>query len=147
LVTETNAGSLADDLGGVDEVLEDGVVNGGECSRTGSLLSFRAVVSTGFREESPVCHDDDVFSRELLFELANETRVNTVEPLELEVRNEEDDGLLTAGNVHFLRGGYVQVLELGFQFVRAHFEVEQRLGDTLFQCIWLLSFLFHDFLS
>ena len=32
------AETLADDLDGVDEVGEDGVVNGGECSRTGSLL-------------------------------------------------------------------------------------------------------------
>jgi hypothetical protein len=72
------AETLADDLDGVDEVGEDGVVNGGQCSGTGTLLSERcaaAVGALGAGEDTAGGEDQDVAVGELLLELTGETRI------------------------------------------------------------------------
>tara|TARA_R110002060_G_scaffold23406_8_gene31687 strand:+ start:1094 stop:1753 length:660 start_codon:yes stop_codon:yes gene_type:complete len=70
------AETLADDLDGVDEVGEDGVVNGGECSGTGSLLSLRGTGAVGALwagENATRGKEEDVAVGELLLELTGET--------------------------------------------------------------------------
>lgn len=69
------AEALADDLDGVHEVAEDGVVDGGECSGTGSLLSLRgsgAVGALGAGEDTARGKEEDVAVGELLLELTGE---------------------------------------------------------------------------
>ena len=70
------AETLADNLNGIDEVGENGIVDSGQCSGTGSLLSLagaRAVGSLGAGEDTACCEDEDVAVGELLFELTGET--------------------------------------------------------------------------
>ena len=70
------AETLADDLNGVDEVGQDGVVDGGQCSGTGSLLRLAGagpVGALGAGKNAAGGEDQDVAVGELLLELAGET--------------------------------------------------------------------------
>jgi hypothetical protein len=70
------AEALADDLDGVDEVVEDGVVDSGQGSGAGSLLregGARAVGALGTGQDAARGEDDDMAVGELLLELTGET--------------------------------------------------------------------------
>ena len=72
------AETLADDLDGEDEVSENGVVDGGECSGTGALLRercARAVGALGAGKNAARGEDQDVAVGELLLELTGESAV------------------------------------------------------------------------
>lgn len=67
--------TLTDDLDGVDEVSEDSVVNGGECSGSRALLSLvgaRAVRTLGTRENAARGDEENVTVRELLLKLTGQ---------------------------------------------------------------------------
>jgi len=69
------ADALADDLDGVDEVGENGVVHGGECAGAGALLlegGVAAVAALGAGQDAARGDEDDVAVGELLLELAGE---------------------------------------------------------------------------
>jgi hypothetical protein len=69
------AETLADNLDGVDEVGEDGVVDSGEGPGLGALLglrSARAVGALGAGQNAAGSNDQDVAVRELLLELTGE---------------------------------------------------------------------------
>lgn len=69
------AEALADDLDGVDEVGQDGVVDGGEGARAGALLLLgvaRAAGALGAGEDAARSEDQDVAVRELLLQLTGE---------------------------------------------------------------------------
>jgi hypothetical protein len=68
--------ALANNLDGVDEVVEDGVVDSGEGSGTRALLLLRgarAVGALGTGEDAAGSDDQDVAVGELLLELTGET--------------------------------------------------------------------------
>ena len=70
------ADALADDLDGVDEVGEDGVVDGGQSARTGALLGLggaRVGGALGAGQDAALSNEEDVAVRELLLELAGQT--------------------------------------------------------------------------
>jgi hypothetical protein len=78
------AQSLADDLDGVDEVGEDGVVDGSECSGTGAFLrerGARAVGALGAGQDAARGEDQDVAVGELLLELTGESALWSVSNL------------------------------------------------------------------
>lgn len=69
------ADTLADDLDGVDEVGEDGVVDGSESTRPGALLllvgaAVHGALRTG--EDAALSDEENVTVRELLLELTGE---------------------------------------------------------------------------
>lgn len=71
-----SAETLADNLDWVDQVVEDGVVDGRQCSGAGSLLGLRgsrAVASLWAGEDSARGEDQDVTIGELLFEFTSKT--------------------------------------------------------------------------
>lgn len=70
------AETLANDLNGIDEVGKDGVVDGGECSGTRTLLSLRGagtIAALWAGENAARGEDQDVAIGELLLELTGET--------------------------------------------------------------------------
>lgn len=72
------ADALADDLDGVDEVSEDGVVDGGQSAGTGTLLSLggaRVDGALGAGQDAALSHEEDMAVRELLLQLAGEAVV------------------------------------------------------------------------
>ena len=69
------ADALADNLDGVDKVGEDGVVDGRQSTRTGTLLGLVAAGvggALGAGEDTALSDEEDVTVRELLLELAGE---------------------------------------------------------------------------
>jgi len=77
----TGTETLADNLDGVDEVGQDGVVDSSESSRLGTLLGLRrarAVGALGAGENAAGSNDQNVTVGELLLELTGETgRIST----------------------------------------------------------------------
>jgi hypothetical protein len=73
--------SLANDLDGVDEVGEDGVVDSSQSSRAGTLLGeggARAVGALGTGENTARGEDQDVAVGELLLELTGESAIISI---------------------------------------------------------------------
>jgi hypothetical protein len=69
------AGALADDLDGVDQVSEDGLVDGGQGARAGTLLGLggaRVDGALGAGQDAALGDEEDVTVRELLLELAGQ---------------------------------------------------------------------------
>lgn len=69
------AETLADDLDGVDEVGQDGIVDSSQSARTGALLGLgvaRAGGALGLGEDAAGSEDQDVAVGELLLELTSE---------------------------------------------------------------------------
>lgn len=69
------AGALADDLDGVDEVGEDGVVDGRQSAGTGALLLQGGAAvdgALGAGEDTALGHEEDVAVGELLLELTGQ---------------------------------------------------------------------------
>jgi hypothetical protein len=72
------ADALANDLDGVDEVSEDGVVDSGQSAGTGALLGLggaRVDGALGAGQNAALSNEEDVAVGELLLELAGQTVV------------------------------------------------------------------------
>lgn len=72
----TGADTLADNLDGVDEIGKNGVVNGSQSARTGTLLSLGsagAVGALGTGQDAAGSNNQHVAVGELLLELTGET--------------------------------------------------------------------------
>lgn len=70
------AGALADNLDGVDEISEDGVVDSSQSAGTGALLGLggaRVDGALGAGQDAALSNEEDVAVGELLLELAGET--------------------------------------------------------------------------
>ena len=64
--------TLADDLGGIDKVTEDSVMDGGESSAARTLL-LDARAAARKREDAALSNEDDVAVGKLLLELTSES--------------------------------------------------------------------------
>lgn len=70
------ADALADDLDGVDQVGQDGVVDGGQSAGTGALLGLGGAGvdgALGAGQNAALSNEQDVAVRELLLQLAGQT--------------------------------------------------------------------------
>jgi hypothetical protein len=100
------AETLADDLDGVDEVGQDGVVDSGQGSRTGALLLLGvagAGRALGAGQNAARGQDQDVAVRELLLELAGQALLNAVEALQGRNGDKDGNSLLAVANLDLLR--------------------------------------------
>lgn len=69
------AGALADDFDRVDDVVEDGVMDGGQSARVGPFLRLRrsrSIAAFGPREDAARSEEEDVAVREFLLEFARQ---------------------------------------------------------------------------
>lgn len=69
------AGALANDFDRVDDVIEDGVVDGGQGARVGPFLRLRrsrSIAAFGPREDAARGEEEDVAVREFLLEFARQ---------------------------------------------------------------------------
>lgn len=75
-----NAGAAAGDLGGEDEVVEGGVLDGRESARTGALLAELGVrLARLLGEDTALADENDVLVGELLLELTGEAVISNFE--------------------------------------------------------------------
>ena len=96
------AGTLANNLNGVDNIGEDGVVDGGQGTGTGALLLLRgsaAVGALGTGQDATGGQDQYVAVGELLLQLAGQALLDLVEAWQEGHGDEDDDGALVVANL------------------------------------------------
>lgn len=94
--------SLANNFSGINEVVQDSIVNSGQstASRTGLLV---VGATSGDRQDTTLSNKDNVTVRELLLELTSESSLNLVESIEARNRDKDDDSLLTTTEFNLSR--------------------------------------------
>lgn len=93
-----DAGSLANDLGGIDKIIQDLLVDSSKSAGSwASLLLARVASRLG--HDAALSNKENVTVRELLLELTGESLLNLVEGLELRNRDKDDDSLLATTNL------------------------------------------------
>mmetsp|Transcript_16388 Transcript_16388/g.32816 ORF Transcript_16388/g.32816 Transcript_16388/m.32816 type:complete len:220 (+) Transcript_16388:114-773(+) len=119
--------SLADNLGRVYNILQYGLVDGGQGSghRAGALLCGLSVEGLG--EDGSLSNNDHVSAAELLLELADNSRLDLVEILQLAERNKDDDSLAASIQFHLLGSGYIQSVEISLKLSGRGLQVEKLL--------------------
>ncbi len=128
--------TLANDLSRVNKVVEDGVVNGNQCTGPTSLLLQLVGLSGRLGQDPPLGNEDDMLAGELLLLLADQSGLDFLERLQLRDRHEDDDGVL-ALNLDLLGGGDVELAKVTLE-VRVDLEIEQSLRDRLLELVRLL---------
>jgi len=132
------ASALSGDLGGVHNILEDGILyrrkGTGAGTQSHSLLGSGVTLS----EDVTLGNNDDVTSRELLLQLTDEASLDLLEGLLKLEWHIDDDGLASGAAVNLLGSGDVEVTEGCLQVGGGHLEVEKLLGDLRLELIGLL---------
>ena len=73
---QPNSYPLSDNLGRVDEVVQDGVVHGHQSAGPRSLLLQLVGLPGGLGEDSPLGNEDDVLATELLLQLSDQPAIH-----------------------------------------------------------------------
>ena len=81
----------------MNDVVKDGVVDGSQSARSGTELSgFDAVV--GFAQDGSLGKEENMFSREFLLQLTDQTALDFLEFGVLAKRNKDDIGFFVGGS-------------------------------------------------
>lgn len=130
---------LTDNLRGIDNIVQDGLVDGSEGARTRArCLAFR-VSGVRLSENGPLGDNENMASRELLFEFPNKSGLDLVEGGEEFVRDVNDNGLASATAIDILGSSDVQVTKRGLEFRGGHLKVEKLLGHRRLEFIGFLK--------
>jgi hypothetical protein len=89
--------SLANDLGGVHKVIQDGVVDGSQGTGSGTRL-LTVVAATRNSQDAALGNENNVTVRELLLKLTGDLGLDLLERLLVGDGNEDNDSLLTSAN-------------------------------------------------
>lgn len=135
---DADAGALCDDLSGEHKVVEDSLVDLGQCARARALLALDAVVLLLLGENPASANEKHVLARELLLELADEASVDALEALEKREGDRDDNGLDTARDVNLLGASNVQVTEIRLEVrVASQLKIVESLSNELLNSIGL----------
>lgn len=134
--TRAEADTLANDVSGENEVLEDSLVNSSQSAAARTLLTSLGALAAGLGEDAALAKEDDVFVAELLLKLTSKTLLvgqSVVEKGELRDRHEDDDSTLTLAG-----GDFTSVLELestdaALELTGSGFEVNKGLSNLEFE--------------
>ena len=99
---ETETNPLADNLGGVDEVIEDSTVNGHQSAASWALLLLLVHFPSGLGQNPPLSDKDDMFTREFLLQFTDQAGLNLLEGLQLRHWHENNDRLLALADLDLL---------------------------------------------
>lgn len=123
------ADALANDLGGVDKVIKDSLVDGSHSAGDRASVQSLSGTTGSLADDTSLDNDDYGLSAELLLELTNQSLLDTAEGNTLCVGDEQDDGLLVSTELNLAGRGNLQVLELVLELSRASLQVEESLGN------------------
>lgn len=133
-------GPLALDLSWVNNILQNSILDGGECPATWPQSLGFLITRVGFSEDAPLCNHDNVRPGELLLELAYEAVLDGLEGfVELEW-NVDDNCLASRTTLDFLGGGDVKITEGGFELCVGGLEAEELFCYSELKLIWLCLF-------
>jgi hypothetical protein len=126
---ELDADALAADFCGVDQVLQDRVMDVRERARAGPGL-LQAVLARLLLENAALRDDEHVLAAELLLELANDAALDAVERLQQGHGDEDDNGLLARPNVDLLGRRDVHLPQIRLEVRNARLKISKRLQKT-----------------
>jgi hypothetical protein len=128
------AETLADNLNGVGEVGQDGVVDSGESAGAGTLLLLgvaRAGRALGAGQDAARGEDQDVAVGELLLELTGEALLDAVEALQGRDGDKDDNSLLAVANLDLTGRDELQRAQGDLEIGSVGLEVVQSLSNVL----------------
>ena len=132
------ASALTSNFRGVDNILENSILDRRESTRTRTQSLGLLGTSITLSQNVALSDNDDMSTRELLFQFTNKTGLDLLEWF-LEFEGDvDDDGLASRAAVDLLGGGDVQVTKGCLQFGGGHLEVEKFLGNLGLKFIGLL---------
>lgn len=120
--------SLANDLGGENQILEESLVHLGQGSRHGSRLRGEEL-SALLGQNSSLSKEDNVSVGELLLELSGESLLDLVHGGEGGDGHKDDQSLLSGRNLELSSRLELEQLELGLEVGGGVLEVHKGLGD------------------
>lgn len=132
-------GALSGNFGGVNNVLQDGVLDGSEGAGTGAQSLGLLGTGVTLSEDVTLGNNDDVTSGELLLQLTHKTGLDLLEWLLELVGHINDDGLASSTAVNLLSGSDVKIAKRRLQFGGGHLKVEKLLGNLGLELIGFLS--------
>jgi len=124
--------SSADDSSGLAQIFENGIIDRGQSSVSGSLLRSVALDPLGL--DSSLGNDEDS-GLESLFEFRDELGVNSVEETKGSIRNVDDEDVLLlalGGGFDFSDTSDVEVLQEVLKVSNGVFNFEESLSDRFF---------------
>lgn len=115
---QLDADALSDDLGREDQILEDGVVHGGQGTGTRTLLLVRVTTTAlGLGQDATLADEHDVLAGELLLQLTDQPGLDLLEGLLLGHRHVDDDGLKPKQKSPLVPGRNPSTVHLLFTFL------------------------------
>merc|ERR1712080_484356 len=99
---QSDPNSLPYNLCGIDEVIQDVVVNSLQGAGVWSLLFEFVRLPGRFGQDPPLCHEHHMFPREFLLQFSHQSGLNLLERFQLRDWHKHHDGLLTTGTLDLL---------------------------------------------
>jgi hypothetical protein len=131
---------LSFDLGRVDNIVEDSILNSSQGAATRADSLGLVGTSKGLSKDGTLSNDKNLLSREFLLELTNKTSLDLLERLVELVGNVKDDCLTSSRAVYLLCSSDVKITKGGLE-VGGHLKVEKFLCDRSLKFIRLSLFL------
>jgi hypothetical protein len=133
-----HSGSLSNNLGGVNDVIQNSVLNGSQCARSGTGSGGLLVTAVRFSQNSTLSNNQNMASRELLFQLTNKSLLNLIDVLQQFERNVQEDGLASLTAVNLLSCCDVNATKRNLELCGSHLKVEKLVGNRLLEFIGFL---------
>ena len=137
------SGALSGDFGWVDDIVQDSILNGSQCSGTRTRTAGLLVTGVSLSKNGALSDDHNDLSGEFLFELTNKLLVNLVDRFQQLEWNVKNDGGAATSTIDFLRSCDVNVSKRGFELGRGHFKVKKLIGNLLLESVGLLYIHIH----
>jgi hypothetical protein len=136
-LVKSEANALSSNLSGVDDIVEDSIVNSSQGAASWALLLLDGVVASWLAEDASLSNDQHVLTAELLLELVHKSGLELAERRSKAVGDEDDDGRAIA-NWDLLGAGNVEVGQLE---LRVGLKIEEGLGNCVLELSGLTTLL------
>jgi len=126
---------LADDLSGVDKILENLLVHAGDCPAVWPEALVPGGITGGFGHGTALSDENDVAVSELLLQLSGESLLQLPERFQVRHGHEDDNSLPPAFDVDLLGSTELESAKLHLELRDVVLQVEERLGHRHFYFI------------
>lgn len=139
LSVNLDASALSSDFGGVNNILQDRILDSGEGTRTRTGSVAFLVTGERLSEDGTLGNNQNMASGKLLLEFPYKSGLDLVERFEKFEWNVQDNCLLAAAAIYVLGGRDVKVAKGRLELRRGHLKVKELLGN---RCLELIGFLY-----
>jgi hypothetical protein len=130
--------SLSYNFSRVADIVQDSILDLGEGTRTRARSLGLCASVVGLSQNGALGNDQNMASREFLFQLSDQSSVDFLEGAQQLVGNVQDDGLLATAGIDLLGSGNIKVPQRSLELGRGHLQVEKLLGHGGFELIGFL---------